>query len=151
MVGPKLITLLESICIVLMFHKAFIEHLIVGIKCMCIDFIMCGGFSTCFTQLLVIIFIDMVYVLFSDIFTKMQHLCAQLPNMYHMCNQMLNHPIFLINNNIIIQPPNCLPISLLWSIQICILFCLGALWASSVFFGEVGLLISELCFCSFWP
>jgi hypothetical protein len=55
---------------------------------------MCGGFSSCFTQLLVIIFIDMVYVLVSDIFTKMQRLYAQLPNMYHMCNQMLNHPIF---------------------------------------------------------
>jgi hypothetical protein len=47
---------------------------------------------------LVIIFIDMVYVLFFDIFTKMQHLSAQLPNKYHMCNQMLNHPIFKIIN-----------------------------------------------------
>jgi hypothetical protein len=56
------------------------------------------------------------YMCFDHIFTKMHHLCAQVPNMYHMNAE----PPFFFLSKIIIEPPNCSPINLLWSMQICI-------------------------------
>jgi hypothetical protein len=143
---------LESICILLMFNKAFIEHLIVGIKCMWYWFLSCMGDLVVVLPNFLSSFLLTWYMCFSRIYSPRCN--VYVPN-YQTCiicaTKCWTTLFFKLLILLLLNHPIAYPLVCYGPYKFAFLFCLGATLGIECFFGEVGLLINELCFCSFWP
>lgn len=124
---------LESICILLMIHKAFIEHLIVGIKCMWYWFYHVWG------DLVVVLpnfwssFLLTWYMCFFQIYSPRCNTYVPNYQICIICATKCWTTLFFKLLLLLLNHPIAYPLVCHGPHKFAFLFCLGALWALSVF------------------